>query len=116
MNDGHPCPICGADMKVSVYTENFGVCEEQQVCPNNCYSYEFLYGDTQIAIGGCIIGYSYRYSDAARKHIDAQIKTLIEFEKKYREEVGNYEEIPTQAPGQTGSDQFPKPRIDDGPF
>ncbi len=48
---GHPCPVCGTEMKhsYSFCTEGI-VGESEEECPNGCYYLLFAYGNTDITI------------------------------------------------------------------
>ena len=76
------CPVCSAPMRV--YTETIDwsgpICEQGEICPNGCYSYEFAYGYTSVHVADAQFGWSYtddrQVVKAQTDAIDAAIEAV----------------------------------------
>lgn len=78
------CPICNSILiqKYASYMEDGRLCEEEIVCKNKCYKYEFFYGSNRETIFNNVFSWSYNTSEEDVELIRTKVKHIVDFWKK----------------------------------
>lgn len=75
------CPVCETPMKYETDYMEHTMLEEHMSCPNHCYSYEFVTGNTRTTIGSIEVYEHYADSKEEREYKNRMTNLALYYEQ-----------------------------------